>query len=297
MKNKTLLSLTASALILTTSLRANAFVFLGEAMITHLGHAILNCDCTIVPPPFCVPKCLTPWLDFNSPVTSWLDPALNVVTLLDAAATKKQQEKSVDAKEALQELNKALSPGCGGDNEEGDESSFSPTDNLVVAPDVVTELLDDADSLEQVRCAAENFLAESASCNQDCMVQRQNEWLLTSLALAVGASDKLLSVSDDMSGEYSKLLQDFGSQTGPKGMWGSSSKITLHTHVQQNDINALYARDLEINALNGVRETVKIKCEYSGGDDPCPNPARHRVQSISSGAYSWFCQQHAPKKN
>lgn len=291
MKRKTLLSLTASALILTTSFRANAFVFLGEAMIFHLAHMIPNCDC-LVPYPGCVPTCL----DTNIPVTSWFDPALNVVTGLDALATWDQSEKSVDAKDALKKLNKALEPGCDGDAEDGSESSLTPTDNLPVAPDVVTSLLDDADSLEAVRVVAETYLSESDDCNQDCMVQRQNEWLLTSLALAVGASDKLLSASDDMSKEYGDLLKDFNSQTGPKGMWGSSSQITLHTHVQQNDINALYARDLEINALNGVRETVKIDCEHKDGDKPCPNVARHRVPKNGNAGHSWFCQVHAPKK-
>ena len=292
MKRKTLLSLTASALILTTSFRVDAKVLLGEAMIFHLAHMVPNCDCLMAPYPGCVPTCL----DFNIPVTSWFDPALNVVTGLDALATDDQRRKSVVATEALKKLNEALEPGCDGDAEDGSKSSLTPTDNLPVAPDVVTSLLDDADSLEAVRVVAETYLSESGDCNQDCMVQRQNEWLLTSLALAVGASDKLLSVSDDMSKEYGDLLKDFNSQTGPKGMWGSSSQITLHTHVQQNDINSLYARDLEINALNGVRETVKIDCEHKVGDKPCPNVARHRVPKSGNAGHSWFCQEHAPKK-
>ena len=289
MKRKTLLSLTASALILMTGFEVKG--------VTHLpgfspfGSPIEHYPGCEAPPP--VGNACTPlW----SPVTHWIDPPLAIVTWLDWYATKDQYEKSVNADEALKKLNKALSPGCGGKQEDGSKSSLTPTDNLPVAPDVVTSLLDDADSLEAVRVVAETYLSESGDCNQDCMVQRQNEWLLTSLALAVGASDKLLSVSDDMSKEYGDLLKDFNSQTGPKGMWGSSSQITLHTHVQQNDINALYARDLEINALNGVRETVKIDCEHKVGDETCPNVARHRVPKSGNVGHSWFCQEHAPKK-
>lgn len=295
MKQKTLLSLTASALIMMLSLDAYSEItpcsvggkgFVGPAW-DWAAHVPL---CEAAPGA----KCATdgPW-----PAIFWIDPILAAATGLDALATNDQRKKSVDAKEALKKLNEVLEPGCDGNAEDGSKSSLTPTDNLPVAPDVVTSLLDnDGDSFEAVRVAAETYLSESGDCNQDCMVQRQNEWLLTSLALAVGASDKLLSASDDMSKEYADLLKDFNSQTGPKGMWGSSSQITLHTHVQQNDINALYARDLEINALNGVRETVKIDCEYKGGNKPCPNVARHRVPKAGNNGYSWFCQEHAPKK-
>ena len=259
MKNKTLLSLTASALILTAPFQAKSMVFLGEAMFTHLIHAVPLCDCIGLPPP-CVPTCLTPVVDFNSPVTFWTDPALAVVTGLDALATNDQSEKSVDVQDALEKLNKKLEPECSDEQEDGSDSSLSPVDNLPVAPDIVASKLDaQGDAFDYVRTAAESFLTESENCNRDCMVERQNTWLLTSLALAHGTADKLLSTSRDMSKEYENLLSDFNSQTGPKGLWGSSSKITLHSHVQQNDINALYARDLEINALNGVRESNEAK--------------------------------------
>lgn len=289
MKRKTLLSLTASALILMAGFGVKGAILPGASPFTFPGLHYPGCE---LPPPI-GNRCSSLW----SPATHWIDPPLAIVTWLDWFATKDQYEKSVNADEALEKLNAVLGPGCDGDAEDGSNSSLTPTDNLPVAPDVVTSLLDnDGDSFEAVRVAAETYLSESDDCNQDCMVQRQNEWLLTSLALAVGASDKLLSASDDMSKEYGDLLKDFNSQTGPKGMWGSSSQITLHTHVQQNDINALYARDLEINALNGVRETVKIDCEHKVGDKPCPNVARHRVPKAGNNGYSWFCQQHAPKK-
>lgn len=255
MKNKTLLSLTASTLILTAPFQAQSMVLLGEAMWAHLVHAIPNCDC-LVPYPGCVPFCLDP----NIPVTSWFDPPLNIVTGLDALATYDQSEKSVDVQEALKKLNKKLEPECSDEQEDGSDSSLSPVDNLPVAPDIVASKLDEqGDAFDYVRTAAKSFLTESENCNRDCMVERQNTWLLTSLALAHGTVDKLLSTSRDMKKEYQDLLSDFNSQTGPKGLWGSSSKITLHTHVQQNDINALYARDLEINALNGVRESNEAK--------------------------------------
>jgi hypothetical protein len=255
MKRKTLLSLTASALILTAPFQAKSVTLLGEAMFTHAMHVNPLCH---VPLP--KPTCLNPLTDINIPVTSWFDIPLGIVTGLDALATYDQSEKSVDVQDALKKLNKKLEPGCSDEQEDGSDSSLSPVDNLPVAPDIVASKLDEqGDAFDYVRTAAESFLTESENCNRDCMVERQNTWLLTSLALAHGTADKLLSTSRDMKKEYQDLLSDFNRQTGPKGFWGSSAKITLHSHVQQNDINALYARDLEINALNGVRESNEAK--------------------------------------
>jgi hypothetical protein len=253
MKKTFLLSL-VSATILMSALETKATYFPGEAHFFNLQH-FTGCD--FIPPFPSSPAACT--LEINIPITSWFDPPLIVASGLDLLATKDQQERVIDTQEALAKLEESLSSECSGDNEDGSESSLTGADSVPVAPDIVLVGIDDVDGFEKVRTASEGYLFESDTCDEDCVLERQNTWLLTSISMAASSADKLLASSSDMSQEYQNMLSDFNGQKSPKGMWGSTSKITLHSHVQQNDINALYARDLEMNSLAGVRESGKIK--------------------------------------
>lgn len=250
MKKTILLSLMLTTNFATSELSAG-HVGWGISPLDHASH--INPTCCDPAGPKCQP-CIDAT---DTHVTIWLDPGLELATALDAAATYSQQERSIDAKDALAELEESLSSGCSGDGSSGEDSSLTGMDSVPVAPEMVLTAVDGEEAFESVRTTAEDYLFEKkgGDCDKDCVLERQNTWLLTSLSLAASTSDKLLNSSSDMSEEYQALLSDFNGQTSPKGMWGSSSKITLHTHVQQNDINALYARDLEMNALNGVRES------------------------------------------
>ncbi len=252
MKNAILLSLMLTTNFATSELSAG-HVGWGQAMLAHPIH-VTPCCPDFCPPP---PAVSVPCMDEIIPATVWTDPGLSLATALDAAATYTQRERSIDAKDAVAELEESLSSGCSGDGSSGEDSSLTGMDSVPVAPEMVLTAVDGEEAFESVRSTAEDYLFEKkgGDCDKNCVLERQNTWLLTSLSLAASTSDKLLDSSSDMSEEYQALLSDFNGQTSPKGMWGSSSKITLHTHVQQNDINALYARDLEMNALNGVRES------------------------------------------
>ena len=250
MKKMLLLSLTGAFVLYGSNLNAGS-VGKGFALTDHPIHATPCC------PDFCPPKFSVPCKDLPIPVTLWTDPGLSLATALDAAATYSQNERSIDAKDALAELEESLSSGCSGSGDSGTDTSLTGMDTVPLAPAMVLTAVDENKSFSDVRQAVEKYLFEEkgGDCDKNCILERQNTWLLTSLSMAASTSDKLLSSSDDMKEDYLALLSDFNGQTSPKGMWGSSSKITLHTHVQQNDINALYARDLEMNALNGVRES------------------------------------------
>lgn len=244
MKKTLLLSLTASALLIG-AVESKAYVYIGEAMWSHLMH---EPPCQGILVPEMCPE--TNWF-----VTLWVDLPLTAATGLDALATYDQQEKVVDAKDALEQLEENLGGGCSGDQEDGTDSSLTGSDGVPLAPEVILESIDEADGFVKVRAAVKDYLFETPSCDHDCVLERQNTWLLTSIAMAASTGDKIVALSEDMSDEYQAMVDDFNGQTSPKGMWGGTSKITLHTHVQQNDINALYARDLEMNALNGARES------------------------------------------
>lgn len=251
MKKSILLSVT-SALLLTISTQSNATcVGTGWAMWDHPDHIVPGC-CPVEPCPN------IPCIDSLIPVTMWFDPGLILASALDALATYSERDRTIDAKDALAELEDSLGGSCSGSGTDtGTEESLTQTDSVPIAPDVVLKVLDEGDGLYAVRASIEGYVfAEGSSQEEeDTFLERQNTWLLTSLALGIATADKLLDASSNMTSDYETLKSDFNGQTSPKGLWGSSAKITLHTHIQQNDINVLYSRDLEMNGLNGIRES------------------------------------------
>lgn len=261
---KTILLSAASALMLSICVNAQAGC---------IGTGWSMWDSALHTPACCPPNC--PYgntcVDKNYFVTAWVDPALAIATGLEALATYAQREKTVKADKALAQLEQYLGGGCSGsgaDQQETSDTSLSGTDSVPVAPEVVLQPVDGPGSFDAIRQATEEYLFVPENCTEDssddrcdenAIMERQSTWLLTSISLASATGDKLLAASKDMISQYQDLVADFNGQNGPQGMWGSSSKITLHTHVQQNDINALYARDLEMNALLGIRESKKAK--------------------------------------
>jgi len=273
MKNKIIFSLT-TALALTLSGGVNAgFMGWGIALVNGEPEIHAACKTGLECPD-----------DVNIPVTVWFDPGLILATGLDLAATKSQNERSIDAKDAIAELEEATSAegsGSCSSSTDDDKTNLSSEDTVTVVPNDITDILDvqvleqKDDAFETVRTAVKdyllyssNFSADKCGANtkpEDCILERQNTWLLTSVTMASAAGDVVLDATrpedgkDPLSDEFSDLVTEFNSHGSPAGMWASSSLITLHTHIQQNDINALYARDLEMNALNGVRESDDVR--------------------------------------
>lgn len=278
MMNKKIVFSLTTALCLTMATGANAGPLgTGIALIGVEEHGSPECALN----PACNGGDFTPPYNFYTSI--WLDPGLIVATGLDLLATMDQDERIIDATDALAELEDnfgSLTPVSSDEASDTTDTSLSGQDSTVVAPTEVANILKEDnisvsavakdDLFDTVRSAVENYVfytdnMDTGACGnlepEDCILERQNTWLLTSITMAAATGDKLLAATkakggkDPLDEEYKALADDFNSQTSPMGMWGSSSKITLHTHVQQNDINALYARDLEMNALNGVRES------------------------------------------
>lgn len=262
MNNKNLFSLTLITL-LGLSMAANA-VPNGYGIIvpSPTEHQPGCCDAPFQPTG-CIP-CADIIPGVGLMVSIWADPGMILATGLDLAATKKQQKKSVDAEKALQQLEQNLGGGCSGSKSQGEDTSLVNQDTVPVVP--FDAVVIENGSFDEVRQAINDFIFYSNDCQNDCVVERQNTWLLTSLALAAATGDRLLAASKDekpdgqtLTSEFEALATNFNGQTSPMQLWGASSQITLHTHIQQNDINALYARDLEMNALNGVHESEDTK--------------------------------------
>ena len=257
MKRKILVSLTTALMVATANVAGAAPNGWGIVVPSPSEHTPVCCD--PISPVCPSPPCSDVIPGVGVLVSVWLDPGMIIASGLDLLATKSQDERIIDCQDALDELEDALGGSCSGSGSSGTTTSLSGEDSVVVAPDVVVKATTEADPFTTTRQEVEKYLFYSDSCKEDCVLERQNTWLLNSIEMAAAAGDKLLAKSQDMSGDYSDLQTDFNGQTSPQGMWGSSSKITLHTHVQQNDINALYARDLEMNALNGVRELDDVR--------------------------------------
>lgn len=265
MNRKILFSLSMMTLLFSTGVSAG---YGGTGIIVPFPsiHTIPCCD-PVPTYPGC-PLCLdmTP---VGVLVSFWVDPGLTAATGLDWAAVRHQQRRSIDAKNAIAELESHLHKDGDTEAEDlGEDTSLNGQDAAAVAPDIViNQIQSDAAPFEGVRQAAETYLFYTDGCQDDCVLERQNTWLLTSIALAAASGDKVLAAAKDdkavgqktLQGEFETLLNNFNQQKTPMNAWGANSEITLHTHVQQNDINALYARDLEMNALNGVHESEQTK--------------------------------------
>lgn len=256
MNNKNLFSLTLMTL-LGLSISAHA-------VPNGYGISMMNGES-----PRHVPACELeepPCVDYNLFSTIWADPGMILATGLDLAATKKQQKKSVDAEKALTQLKQNLGGECSGSKSQGEDTSLMGKQQRNTVPVVPFDVaVIEEGAFDEVRQAINDFIFYSNDCQNDCVVERQNTWLLTSLELAAATGDRLLAASKDekegttLKDEFGDLAENFDRQTSPMQLWGASSQITLHTHIQQNDINALYARDLEMNALNGVHESEDTK--------------------------------------
>lgn len=288
MKNKILFSLTLTLGLLTVSNVGATCKGEGWSMFatptTLALHGAACCPIGVckAPPPPAGPGVwpLPPCVDVNTMVTTWFDPGLIAGTAVDLLANKEQDKRIIDAQSALDKLKQSLGSGCSGKGADGQDTALDGQDSVTITPDEITDVLnmevkEKADLFDDVRYAAEKYLfytkqfsdtgCEKNSKPEDCVLQRQSTWLLTSVVMAMSVGNKVLAVTksadgkDPLYAEFEALAGNFNQQKSPMGMWGGSSGITLHTHVQQNDINALYARDLEMNALNGVRGSDDVQ--------------------------------------
>lgn len=232
-------------------------------------------------------------------LTMWIDPGMTLATAADAAVTYFQHKKSIKMDDALEDLQKYLEAA---DTKAGEdkETSLAAKEIDLLAPDlVIGTLQDDSSSFEDIRSAviAETF--QTGTCNKDCAEEKQSSWLLASVELSRAMADKVVVHTDDMEAYFQALTDDFNrttpialhqnaDQTGtddaaaqtqsetaetpttnvntqsPKIMWGHMAAITVDTLTQVNDLNVLYARDLEMHGLAGIHESGTIKISHPG---------------------------------
>ncbi len=230
---------------------------------THVGCWNIGCHVPIPGP--CTAICAAS-VDLPYAWSIWIDFATAAATALDAAATWAQNDRTIDAEDAVAKLEDSLKAGCSGGSQ--DDTSLDAESMNVYAPQIVVDALNDNEDLDGVRAAVEDYVFESedAGMNGDCKdshnkcaENRQNMWALLSVTLAEAMGDKIISNSQDMSGVFDALASQFSSQTSPMGMWGAMNKMTVDTQIQMNDLNALYARDLEMSALGGLNNSGTVE--------------------------------------
>ncbi|MGN0919162.1 MAG: hypothetical protein ACI4OR_00140 [Alphaproteobacteria bacterium] len=177
--------------------RTGAEIRSGISVMTPSAHLEVNCAGNNV-------GCA---MDIPYAATVWIDPALAAITLIDYAVSRTQGERTIDAKDAIKQLEEALGGGSGGSssgsgNTSGNTSTAAPfTADMIMAQIEVTKVSGEK-MFEQTREAVKEYLFETPApdikgeCTQsdkDCAVARQNEWLLASVTLASATADKVLN--------------------------------------------------------------------------------------------------------
>lgn len=270
MKKITLLACsTVLSLGLISSQSAEAQIFWTRLPYDNLMHVACHnsaaCAAQVIIP-VCVAPCDMP--DLPWAVSMWVDPFMAAATALDALATGEEQTKTVDAGDALDELEESLE-GSGSCSGGGGSDTLAVEDIQVLAPEIVVKEAVKGDDFNAVREAVEDYAFANPLMNGDCKVgngecanQRQETWALLSVSLAEATMDKAIAKSEDM--DFSGLASTFNSQTAPMDMWGAMSNITVDTQKRANDLNVIYARELEMTALAGISESGVKKIGRSG---------------------------------
>ena len=266
---KTLLTATAVSLISLSTGSAQAFLGLnfgladirmGLATVNPAGHETS----------LCVGSGGSSCVDIPFVLSMWFDYGMLAATAIDYFASQQQDERTIDASEAIEKLEEALKgsgSGSGGSSgSDGEISQEVESAAAYVTENIMTEIEVTNKSSEGVfnstRNAIRDYLFETADpaingtcdrADKDCAETRQTEWLLASVALASATADKVL---DQKSGsQLGSLAAGFNSQTNPAGLYNAMASIVLDTQRQTNDANALLGRDLEAQGLRAAVET------------------------------------------
>ena len=225
----------------------------------HMGPAAVDCAYL---------QC--PWMPFSI----WLDPGMIAATGIDLLATKKHDERTIDAADAVEKL-KASLEGCSkGGASDGEDTSGDAALAATYTPQINVDQ-SNKDLFDATRDALNEYLFETAAgdiksgCTQsdkDCATARQSEWLLASVTLASATADKVLDQTfknGKLEGHFQSLAAGFNSEKTPMGLYNQMANIVLDTHRQINDANALLGRDLEAQGLRAVRETGPVLLDGS----------------------------------
>ena len=198
---------------------------------------------------------------------TWNDAAMAAATMFDYAATQENQEKHVDAKDAIEKLEKSLK-GNGGQGSSNGGCSASPAVATIYTDDHIRSVIENSENAEPktqfdtVRTAVKEYLFETPELNgqdcqdsdKDCAVLRQNEWLLASVTLASATADKVLAqtakqnVKDGRTdAERSEDDDETEDSTG-----GGGTPLTGHFKQLANQFNAAKAPADLYNAMAAI---------------------------------------------
>lgn len=192
----------------------------------------------------------------NMWVTMWVDPGMAAATAVDYLATRKHNERTIDAEDAIDKLEKALEGGDGGESVGGESTSSDSSIATVYTTDMILtqiEVTDKSASAEQVftntREAIQDYLFETPAsdvkgeCTQsdkDCATARQNEWLLASVALASATADKILDQTAKQNVQDGKTAAEQTPETtkDTAGTGGGATTLTDHFQELASNFNA-----------------------------------------------------------
>lgn len=264
MVKQKLLTISAVALISFSAARSYGFAIIGsilptlEAASNNIGlatiahHTHLFPACVLLPPggPLCANVTDVPY------VSLWLDWLLAGVTALDYGASLAQGDRTIDAKDAIKKLEKALEGGSGGGSSGGSGTSGDSSIAAAYTADMIMAQIEvtkgTADKVfENTRDAIKEYLFETPApdikgeCTQsdkDCATARQNEWMLASVALASATADKVLDQTakknvKDGKTEAEKSEDEQGNgDTATTG--GGTTTLTGHFQKLASNFNA-----------------------------------------------------------
>ena len=184
----------------------------------------------------------------------WMDPGMWVATGIDMLATNANNTKTVDAKEAIEELEKSLE-GSGSSNGSSDGTAQDASTAQTYTPEVVSDVIDGEVSVvvevsektnnelfDSVRSEITEYLTATSDADikgdctnkdSDCTKVRQNEWLLASVTLASATADKVLETTVK-SGEKDETNENGETSTTS----GGNTPLAAHFQGLASDFNS-----------------------------------------------------------
>ena len=200
-------------------------------------------------------------VDLPGYISIWFDYGMLAATLLDNAAVYFQGDRTIDAADAIEQLEEALSgsgeSGSGGSSGggSGGGSSGDSSDANAYAADNIMHIIEVSEGkqgqtlFDNVRTAVKEYLFETSAsdikgdCGQsdrDCAVERQNEWLLASVTLASASADKVLDKTAKKNTKEGKTeAEKSEDETGDtKGTGGGSTSLTGHFSSLASSFNS-----------------------------------------------------------
>ena len=254
---KKLLNVTTAIVVGLSSVSGDAGMFIPSMTATILYPGVSVWDDPVM---HLLPACIVKFLcldlsDVPYAVTIWLDPGMTVATALDYGASLLQGDRTIDAADAISQLEEALEGGSGGGSSSGgtsenSDSAATYTPDMIVTQFEVSKVSAET-MFENTRQAVQDYLFETAAadvkgeCDLDdksCATQRQNTWLLASVTLASATADKVLNKTaksnvKDGQTAAEQSEDERNSNSGNESTGGGMTTLTAHFKKLASNFN------------------------------------------------------------